>query len=151
MTEQLTEHFTLAEMTRSQTALRRGIDNSAGPAVVCALRALCSHVLEPVRAHFQAPVVVSSGYRSPQLNRAIGGSRTSQHCLGEAGDFIVPGHANIAVIQWMQRHLQYDQLIYEFGAGGWIHASWRDGRNRNQELTARRVDGRVRYLPGIVT
>lgn len=147
---QLSENFTLEEMTRSQTAIRRGIPNTPGPAVIRALTALCVHVLEPVRAHFEAPVLVSSGYRSPALNAAIGGSATSQHCLGEAADFTVRGVANIDVIQWMWRTLNYDQLIYEFGAAGWVHASWRDGRLRNEELTARRVDGRVKYLPGIV-
>ena len=145
----LTPHFTLAELTRSSAALRRGIDNAATPAVTAALTALCLHVLEPVRAQF-GPVAITSGYRSPAVNKAIGGARGSQHMLGEAADFTVPGVRNLDVCQWIMRHLNYDQLIYEFGEAGWVHASWRDGVLRNQELTARRLSGRVQYLPGLV-
>lgn len=147
---QLSPNFTLAEMTRSQTALRKGIDNTPSPAQIENLRTLCEEVLEPVRAHFGRPVIISSGYRGVKLNRAIGGSATSQHCFGEAADFRVSGVRNIDVAQWMLRSLNYDQLIYEFGEAGWIHASYRKGRLRNAELTARRVDGRVVYLPGLL-
>lgn len=148
---QLSEHFTLAEMTASQAAVRRGIANVPGPAALLALKALCGNVLEPVRAHFGKPVVVSSGYRSPKVNVAIGGAPTSQHCLGEAADFTVPGISNLDVCQWMMRALKYDQLIYEFGEAGWVHVSWRAGRLRHQELTARRGKfGKVAYLQGLV-
>lgn len=145
----LTEHFTLAEMVRSQTATRRGIDNTPGPAEIAALRELCLHVLEPVRAHYGRPVIVTSGYRSPMLNKRIGGSATSQHCKGEAADFTVPGVPNLHVCRWMEAKLNYDQLIYEFGEGGWVHASWRVPY-RNMELSAKRIGNRVRYLPGLV-
>ncbi|RIV87512.1 D-Ala-D-Ala carboxypeptidase family metallohydrolase [Aurantiacibacter zhengii] len=148
--ERLSPHFTLAEMVRSQTAARRGIANSPGQLEVAALKLLCEKVLEPVRAHFGKPVVVSSGYRSPRLNTAIGGSTSSQHCQGEAADFTVPGESNLAVCQWMEVNLNYDQLIYEFGETGWIHASFDKHRMRNMELRAVRVGGRVRYLPGLV-
>ena len=150
MTMQLSPHFTLAEMVVSQTASRRGLDNTPGPAVIASLAALCGQVLEPVRVHYGRPVVVSSGYRAPLVNKAAGGAVSSQHRLGEAADFTVPGVANIDLAQWMMRELAYDQLIYEFGASGWIHCSWRPARRRNQELTARRVAGRTIYLPGIV-
>ena len=146
----LSEHFTLQEMTRSQTASRKGIRNDPPAAAVRALTLLCENVLEKVRAHFDKPVIVSSGYRSPRLNRAIGGSASSQHCQGEAADFTVPGESNKAVCEWMERNLNYDQLIYEHGEGGWIHVSWSAHRMRNQELSAKRVGGRTRYLPGIV-
>lgn len=147
---QLSPHFSLAEMTVSQAAARRGIDNAPGPAVIVALRDLCTHVLEPVRVHFARPVIVSSGYRAPAVNKAIGGAASSQHCLGEAADFTVPGVRNIELAQWIMRNLRYDQLIYEFGAAGWIHCSWRAGRLRQQELTARHARGGTRYLEGIV-
>lgn len=145
----LTEHFTLAEMTRSATAIRRGLDNSPGTDVIEALLDLCQHVLEPVRAHF-GPVKITSGYRSVAVNRAVGGSAASQHCRGQAADFTVPGHSNIEVCRWMLRHLYYDQLIYEFGEAGWVHVSWCPGPLRNMELTARRQGRRTVYLPGLV-
>ena len=149
MTE-LSEHFTLEEMTVSGTALRLGIDNSPGPREKVALIRLCDEVLEPVRRHFGRPVVISSGYRSPALNRAIGGSAISQHAKGEAADFIVPGVSNLEVARWMERNLNYDQLIYEFGESGWLHVSYREPY-RNQELSARKVGGRTRYFSGLGT
>ncbi len=146
---QLTEHFSLAEMTRSQTAIRKGLTNVPPEAVIARLRAVCEDVLEPVRRQF-GQVRVLSGYRSGEVNRAVGGAESSQHCRGEAADFVVPGCSNLEVCQWMMRHLNYDQLIYEFGESGWVHCSWREGPLRNQELTARRVGGKTVYLPGIV-
>ena len=146
----LSPHFSLAELVVSQTAARRGLDNTPGPAVIAALRALCENVLEPVRVHYGRPVVVSSGYRAPLVNKAAGGAPGSQHRLGEAADFTVPGIHNLDVCQWIMRNLNYDQLIYEFGPSGWIHCSWRAGRLRNAELTARREGGRTIYLPGLV-
>lgn len=145
----LSRNFTLAELVRSQTALRRGIPNNPGPREITALRILCENVLQPVRDHYGVPVHISSGYRSPRLNRAIGGSATSQHVLGEAADFIVSGKGNLEVCRWMERRLNYDQLIYEFGEGGWIHCSFSAERMRNMELTAKRISGRVRYLEGL--
>lgn len=146
----LSRNFTLGEMLVSQTASRRGIDNTPPPAAVAALKDLCQNVLQPVRDHFDRPVIVTSGYRSPELNRRIGGSGTSQHTKGEAADFTVPGVSNLELARWMERNLNYDQLIYEFGESGWIHVSYREGRLRNQELSAVRRNGRTRYLPGLV-
>lgn len=147
---QLSPHFTLEELTHSQSAVRLGMRNVPTATQIAALRLLCEHVLEPVREHFARPVIVSSGFRAPAVNRAIGGSGTSQHCLGEAADFTVPGISNLEVLRWMERRLLYDQLIYEFGESGWIHCSYRAGRLRNQELTARRIAGRTQYLPGLL-
>ena len=144
----LSKNFTLTEMTVSQTAARQGIANDPPEAAIAALRQLCTEVLEPVRQHFDRPVIVSSGYRSPELNRAIGGSGSSQHCKGEAADFTVPGVSVLDLARWMHRNLDYDQLIYEFGR--WVHVSYRSGRLRNQELSARRIAGRTQYLPGIL-
>lgn len=147
---QLSPHFTLAEMTRSSTATRKGIPNEAPADVVKALKLLCENVLEPTRAHYGKPVRVTSGYRSPRLNTAIGGSVTSQHCKGEAADFTVEGESNLAVCQWIMRNLKFDQVIYEFGESGWVHCSYSAHRLRNQKLTAKRVSGRTQYLPGLV-
>lgn len=134
----LSPHFTLAEMTKSQTATRKGIHNQPGPHAIAALKALCENVLEPIRKHFDRPVIVTSGYRSPVVNKAIGGSATSQHCFGEAADFTVPGVSNFDLCQWIMRNLKYDQLIYEYGESGWVHCSYRVGRLRSQELTITR-------------
>ncbi|OYX62519.1 MAG: hypothetical protein B7Y88_14235 [Sphingomonadales bacterium 32-64-17] len=150
----LSPHFELSEFTSSQTALRRGIDNTPNLKARMALQLLCVKVLEPVREHFRRPVVISSGYRSPALNRAIGGSTKSQHSKGEAADFEIPGVANFDVAQWMMRNLNYDQLILEFYTpgdpnSGWIHVSFCEPY-RNQELTAVRCDGgKVDYLAGL--
>ena len=90
----LSEHFSLIEMTKSQTALRLGLDNNPDPAKVKSLRALCEQVLEPARKHFDRPVIINSGYRAEAVNRAIGGKATSQHCKAEAADIEIPGVDN---------------------------------------------------------
>lgn len=142
----LSKHFTLQEMVVSQTASRRGIDNTPGPKEIAALKLLCQEVLESVREHCDRPVIVTSGYRSPTLNSRIGGSRTSQHCQGEAADFTVPGVSNYELCKWMERKLNYDQLIYEYGESGWIHVSYQVPY-RNMELTKQRGK---RYKSGII-
>lgn len=147
---QLTEHFSVAEMSRSSAASFKGIPNKPGPAEIAALTLLCEKVLEPVREHYGKPVIVTSGYRSPRVNVAVGGSSSSQHCKGEAADFTVSGESNIDVCRWMQANLNYDQLIYEFGEDGWVHCSFSAHRMRNAELSAKRRSGRTVYLPGLV-
>lgn len=147
--EKLSANFALGEMIRSQTAARKGIRNVPGQSEVAALRLLCEKVLQPVRDHYDRPVIVTSGYRSPRLNTSIGGSASSQHCKGEAADFTVSGVSNIEVCRWIERNLNYDQLIYEFGERGWIHCSYSAHRMRNMELSAKRIGGRTRYLPGL--
>lgn len=141
----LSKHFTLSEMTVSQTASRKGIDNTPGDAEIANLKQLCEQVLEPVRVHFDRPVIVTSGFRSVVLNKRIGGSSTSQHVKGEAADFTVPGVSNYELCKWMERNLNYDQLIYEYGESGWVHVSWTENY-RNMELTKNRG---TRYLSGI--
>lgn len=147
----LSPNFTLGELVASQSAARRGLDNTPSPQVIGALKDLCVHVLQPLREHFDRPVVVSSGYRSIAVNKSISGSSTSQHTKGEAADFTIPGISNLAVCQWIQRNLKYDQLIYEFGESGWIHCSYRVGRLRSMDLRAVRVGRATKYLPGLVT
>lgn len=146
---QLSANFALAEMILSRTAHRRGINNTPAPAAVEALRALAQHVLQPVRDHFGRPVIVTSGYRSPVLNKAIGGGSSSQHTLGEAADFTVAGVSNIEVARWIVANIPFDQLIYEFGEGGWLHVSYRAGRLRRQVLRAEKRNGRTVYLAGL--
>jgi len=145
----LSPHFTLSEMTKSQTALRRGIGNSLDPGnpddaeVINNLRLLCLEVLEPVREAFGIPFAPSSGYRSPALNTALGSKPTSQHVLGQAVDFELPGIPNLKLAQWVRDHLKYDQLILEFHepgepASGWVHVSLKETGNRRRELTINR-------------
>ena len=136
---QLSKHFTLEEMEKSQTATRKGIKNKAGSGEIKNLGDLCYEVLEPVRAKFDKPVTITSGYRSPELSEAIGSKATSQHCLGEAVDMEVIGVSNLQVALWIQNNVDFDQLILEFYTGennsGWIHVSYKDGSNRKQVLT----------------
>ncbi|MFN7400343.1 MAG: D-Ala-D-Ala carboxypeptidase family metallohydrolase [Sandaracinobacter sp.] len=149
----LSPNFTLAELTRSQAAARLGIRNVPDEAQIEALRRVCQHILEPVRAHFRMPVIVSSGFRSVRLNTRIGGSRTSQHAVGEAVDFEVPGVPNIDVARWIEARGNFDQLILEFYTpgepnSGWVHCSWKLNRLRRLVLT--KQAGRSGYLPGLV-
>jgi len=148
---QLSPHFSLAELTKSQTAERQGIDNTPGPAEIEHLRRVCEEILEPVRTHFGVPFSPSSGFRCLALNRAIGSKDTSQHIFGQAADFEVPGQTNPAVAQWIADNLAYDQLILEFyqpgiPGSGWVHCSIRPYGNRQMALTINR-DG---VLQGLV-
>jgi len=111
---QLSKHFTLEEMTRSMTAARKGINNVPGPGEIKNLGDLCYEVLEPVRAHFDKPISISSGYRSEALCEAIGSKKTSQHALGCAADFEINGVANIQVAYWLTNNVDFDQCILEY-------------------------------------
>ena len=146
----LGKHFTLQEMTKSQTAARKKISNVPGTEDISNLKALVENVLDKVRAHFKSPVIVNSGYRSPKLNRAIGGSKTSQHCKGQAADIEVPGVSNLEVAEFIRDNLDFDQLILENydpidPSSGWVHVSYVRNPNRGQTLT---FDGK-KYHKGI--
>lgn len=148
----LSPHFTLRELSHSQAAERRGIDNSPPPAVVEALRALCLSVLEPLRAAV-GPLHVSSGYRAPALNQVVGGSRSSQHCLGQAADCECFALSTRALAEKViELGLPFDQLILEFASdsgAGWVHVSHRPD-NRGQVLRAiRDAAGKTVYLSGL--
>ncbi|MEO9625855.1 MAG: D-Ala-D-Ala carboxypeptidase family metallohydrolase [Qipengyuania citrea] len=152
MTMKLSPHFTLEEFTRSATARRLNIDNTPGDHEVLAMIELCSRVLEPVRAHFGGkPVRVTSGYRSPALNKAVGSSWRSQHRKGEAVDFEIPGVSNYEVARWIRDNLEFDQLILEnYIRGdpnsGWVHVSYRADRARKSVLTY----ARRKYFAGLL-
>lgn len=117
---QLSQHFMLSEFTRSATAIRLGIDNSAEPDVIEALQNLCINVLEPIRARFGV-LRITSGYRCPKLNMQVGGSRTSQHMFGEAADIHV-GNIEMArkIYCFVLEHLDFDQMLLEM-KGGHVH------------------------------
>lgn len=145
---QLSEHFELAEFLVSETAARRGIANEPTPEVIENLRRLCQSVLEPLRVHLKRPVMITSGYRSPALNRAIGGSPTSHHMQGRAADLIVPGIAPLAVCQTAHSlRLPCTQIIHEFGR--WAHLSVAISNERTQLLTAKLHQGKTVYEPGL--
>lgn len=152
----LSEHFSLKEMIRSETATRKGIDNSPNPEHLANLMEVCKHILEPVRKHFNKPVQINSAYRGPKLNAAVGGSKTSQHCNGQAVDFEIDGLPNPELAKWVSENCEFDQLILEFynpkegPNSGWVHASYAAGKNRRQILTAVMVNGRTVYKPGFV-
>lgn len=134
---QLTEHFTLNEFVRSETATNNHIDNTPSPEVVDNLRALCRNVLEPARVAFGAPVYITSGYRCPALNKAVGGKPTSQHQYGEAADLQVQGVRNLKrLYKVIKDHGIFDQLLYETNQAGtkWIHVSYTSYGNRRQAI-----------------
>jgi len=152
---QLTQHFTLEELTKSQTGDRLGIDNLPGSDALDCLKVLCARVLEPLRAHY-GPVFINSGYRCPDLNKAVGGASTSQHCLGQAADIEVPGVANGDLAAWIVANLDFDQVILEcYRKGqpnsGWVHVSYKVYDNRKATLTATVVSGKMVYTPGLNT
>ena len=150
----LSKNFTLTEFTKSQTALRLGIDNTPSDEHLAAAKLLFENVVQPVRDHF-GPTVINSGYRGPALNEAIGGAATSQHCRGEAVDIECPGVPNHEVAEWIENNLEYDQLILEFYTqgipdSGWVHVSYIPEGNRKQSLTAVKQDGKTVYLQGLI-
>jgi zinc D-Ala-D-Ala carboxypeptidase len=134
----LSPHFTIEEMIKSQTALRLGLDNSPGPEELEALVDLCEFGLEPIRNHYQRPVIVGSGFRAPAVNKAIGSRRTSQHTKGQAADIEIPGLDNLELYYWAAANLDFDQLILEYYSGepssGWVHVSYVGSENRGQTL-----------------
>lgn len=140
----LSPHFTLNEFTRSQTAVRRGIDNTPPLEAIEAMKALCMQVLEPIRVAL-GPVSISSGYRSVTLNRAIGGAAGSQHTKGEAADISVSGMDTEALYLAIKSSpIPFDQLIQEFGQ--WVHISYSPSPRR-QCLRAVKDSGKTVYLP----
>ena len=146
----LTENFSLIELTKSQTAERKGIDNTPEPHHQDNLKSLCTSILQPVRDHFSRVVSVSSGYRSVELCTAIGSKITSQHAKGEAADFEIFGVSNKELADWINENLYYDQLILEYWKeedpnSGWVHCSFSLNGNRKQYLKAYKENGRTKY------
>ena len=135
----LSGHFSLAELTKSQTAVRKGIDNKPTLDHIENLTELCTHILEPTRRNFGKPMVISSGYRSEELCEAIGSSKNSQHAKGEAADFEMFGVDNKELAKYIKNNLVFDQLILEFynpddPSSGWVHCSYSKEENRKQSL-----------------
>jgi hypothetical protein len=145
----LSAHLDLSEVIRSESAKRNGISNMPIPQHIENFKLLAEKVFEPVRVHFGCPIHISSGYRSVELNKCIGGSLTSQHCTGEAIDIDMDGSpsgvTNKMVFDYIKDNLQFDQLINEFDYS-WVHVSYEStGKQRKQVLDAIRVNGKTTY------
>lgn len=136
--KQLTKNFYLSEFIISQTATRLGIENKPNAQIIENLTILCKNVLQPLRDALKKPIIITSGYRSPQLNKAVKGSSTSQHLTGNAADLIVNSMDNYDLATFIAQNFNYDQLILEYYSGkstGWVHVSYAIGKNRKQNLT----------------
>ena len=146
----LSDNFSLLELTKSQTAERKGIDNTPSPEHQENLKLLCTHILQPIRDHFERVVSVSSGYRSEALCTAIGSKTTSQHAKGQAADFEIYRLSNQELANYIKENLDYDQLILEYWKesdpnSGWIHCSYNSEGNRKEYLRAYKNEGKTKY------
>jgi hypothetical protein len=145
----LSKNFSIQELTDSATAIKLGIDNNPTPEQLQCLQDLVDCVLQPVRDQFGL-VTITSGLRVPELNKAVGGSTTSDHCKGQAADFEVAGVDNKAVALWIATNLTFDQLILEFyddgiTNSGWIHCSYDAKGNTKKKMTAQKDGKRTVY------
>jgi zinc D-Ala-D-Ala carboxypeptidase len=146
----LSKNFSLAEMTKSVTAKRLGIDNTPNEQQIEFLIELCENVLQPLRDKM-GPILITSGLRVPKLNKAVGGSTTSQHCAlnGAAADIDMDAK-NAEIFNYIKDNLVFDQLIWEFGDDNcpdWVHVSYHYGHNRSQILKAVKRKGKTAYIP----
>jgi uncharacterized protein YcbK (DUF882 family) len=147
----LSRNFTLSELIKSDTAVRKGINNNPNAEQIEKLKALCENILQPVRDHF-GRVKITSGFRSVELCEAIGSSARSQHARAEAADFEVVGTDNAELFDWIKSNLSPDQLILEYYTpgepnSGWIHCSWIPDQPRASFLHAYRSEGKTKYKP----
>lgn len=146
----LTKNFSLLELVSSETASRRGIDNRPSNAVTENLKRLAVNVLQPIRDWYGKAINITSGYRSPKLNKAIGGSTTSDHCFGNAADFTILPQDYRKMIKHITENMTYKQLIVEFEANGyprWLHISYDPANNRKQNLIAKKGTFGTKYIP----
>ena len=151
----ISEHLELAEVTRSESAKRKGISNEPTAEHLENFKKLAENIFEPIRKHFNVPIHISSGYRSKALNAAIGGASSSQHCSGEAIDIDMDGSSNGVtnkmVFDFIKANLNFDQMIWEFGNSNnpdWVHVSYEStGKQRKQILKATKIGGATKYSP----
>lgn len=145
----LTENLTLQEATKSNTATRLGIDNTPSESIIETMKLTAEKIFQPLRDAL-GPIRVSSFYRSPDLNRAIGGSKTSQHCTGEAIDMQGISVSNAELFLKACDLEEFDQIIWEFGTleePDWVHVSYSKTHNRKQILRATKIGKRTAYVP----
>ena len=147
----LTENLSLAEVTKSATAIRMSIANTPSATHLIALKEVSKNIFQLCREHFGKPLAVTSGYRSEALNEAINGSKTSQHSKGEALDLdadVFGGFSNAELFNYIKDHLDFDQLIWEFGNNNnpaWVHCSYKTRGNRNEVLIAIKTNNQTTY------
>jgi zinc D-Ala-D-Ala carboxypeptidase len=148
----ISKHLTLEECTRSETADRLGIvNNNPNQSIIENMQLLAEKVFEPIREHFKTPIYVSSMYRGLNLNQAIKGSITSQHCSGQAMDIDMDSKGkptNKEIFDYIKKNLEFDQMIWEFGNDkqpDWVHVSYTNGKNRKQILKAKKINGKTTY------
>ena len=152
---QLSKNFSLHELTKSETALRKDLDNTPPKSAVTSLQLLVDRVLQPVRDRYNKGVKINSGYRSPEVNASVGGSRTSDHCQGMAADIEIPGVANAELAAWIVANLDFTQVILEFYTpgvpdSGWVHVSYDPKNLKKQVLTAYKKAGKTVYEAGLI-
>lgn len=140
----LSEHFTLEELTRSSYATKHGIDNKPSELQTENLRQLCLNVLEPLRECVRKPIYVLSGFRSVEVNRGIGGADNSQHLEGKAADVIVSGWTVDDLFEEASKYVAYDQVIQEFGK--WVHISYSNPLRRMRLWAVKDSEGKTKYL-----
>jgi zinc D-Ala-D-Ala carboxypeptidase len=151
----LTQNFTLSEMTKSETALRYGMANDPTETEIENMRLLCEKVLQPVRNYYGMGVKVNSGYRHPLGKRQGWWQCNIRPLQGFAADIEIPGIANADLAEWIKDNCEFKQLILEFYTpgipdSGWVHVSYDLSDNKKQVLTATKKDGKTVYLPGLV-
>jgi hypothetical protein len=150
---QLSKNLSLAEVMRSETAKRKGVSNMPTPEHIENFKLLAEKVFQPIREHFGVPIHISSGYRSYALNKAVGGSASSQHCSGEAIDIDMDGTSitNKQIFDFIKENLNFDQMIWEFGTDAnpdWVHVSYEStGKQRKQILKASKTASGTKYTP----
>ena len=148
----ISKHISYKEGVYSITAIRKGIDNEPNEEQLSNMKLVAEKIFEPVRTHFKVPIKVNSFFRSPGLNKAIGGSTKSQHCKGQAIDIddTYGKIKNSDMYWWIKDNLDFDQMIWEFGNNDnpdWVHISYvSPDKNRNRCLKAYRDDGKTKYM-----
>jgi zinc D-Ala-D-Ala carboxypeptidase len=151
----LSPNFSLAEMVKSDTALRLDMDNTPDDEAIANMTALAENVLQKVRDHYGKGVKVNSGFRHPDVNAKVGGSKTSDHCKGMAADIEIPGVANADLAEWIVENCDFRQVILEFYTpgipdSGWVHVSYNPDDNKKQVLTAMKENGKTVYKTGLI-
>jgi Uncharacterized protein conserved in bacteria len=148
----ISKHISYKEGVYSTTALRRGIDNTPNDEQLTSMETIAEEIFEPLRTYVGGPIKINSFFRSPELNTAIGGSRTSQHCKGQAMDIddTYGKMTNAEMYHWIKDNLDFDQMIWEFGDDdnpNWVHISYVSPEdNRNRCLKAYKDNGKTKYM-----
>jgi uncharacterized protein YcbK (DUF882 family) len=151
---QLSVNFSLKEFIKSDTATRKGLDNTPSPEVVANLQKLVDNIVQPLRTSYDKVVTINSGYRSPEVNASVGGSKTSDHCKGMAADIEIEGESNFDLAQHIVDTYKFTQVILEFYTqgvpdSGWVHVSYDKDNLKCEVLTAIKQDGKTIYMKGL--